>query len=51
VLRHTRVLRINYTGADREITMLARPRRHHPLAEICERVRALEGVRGVDMSR
>jgi putative Mg2+ transporter-C (MgtC) family protein len=51
VLRHTRVLRINYTGTDQQITLLARPRRHHSLAEISERVRALAGVRGVEMSR
>jgi putative Mg2+ transporter-C (MgtC) family protein len=51
VLRHTRVLRINYTGTDQQITMIARPRHHHSLAEISERVREVEGVRGVDMSR
>ncbi len=51
VLRHTRVLRINYTGVDQQITMVARPRKHHSLAEISQRVRDLEGVRGVDMSR
>jgi len=51
VLRQTRVLRINYTGTDQQITMVARPRRHHSLAEISEKVRELDGVRGVDMSR
>lgn len=51
VLRHTRVLRINFTGTDQQITMVARPRKHHSLGEICERVRELEGVKGVDMSR
>jgi putative Mg2+ transporter-C (MgtC) family protein len=51
VLRHTKVLRINYTGADQQITLIARPRHHHSLAQISERVREVEGVRGVDMSR
>jgi uncharacterized membrane protein YhiD involved in acid resistance len=51
VLRQIRVLRINYTGTDQQITMVARPRKHHSLGEISERVREVEGVRGVDMSR
>jgi putative Mg2+ transporter-C (MgtC) family protein len=51
VLHHTRVLRINYTGTDQQITMIARPRRHRSLAEISERVREVEGVRGIDMTR
>lgn len=51
VLRHTHVLRVNYTGTDQQITLVARPRKHHSLAEVSERVRQLEGVRGVDMVR
>jgi hypothetical protein len=45
------VLRINYTGAEQQILMIARPRHHHSLAEISQRLRELDGVEGVDMTR
>jgi hypothetical protein len=45
------VLRINYTGTEQQIMMIARPRHHRSLSEISERLRKLEGVRGVDMTR
>ncbi len=51
VLYRGRVLRVNYTGKDQQILMIARPREHHSLAEISERLRELEGVQGVDMTR
>jgi putative Mg2+ transporter-C (MgtC) family protein len=51
VLRDSRVLRINYTGTEQQILMIARPRHHHSLAEISERLRKLDGVEGVDMVR
>jgi putative Mg2+ transporter-C (MgtC) family protein len=51
VLRHSRVLRINYTGTEQQIMMIARPRHHRSLSEISERLRKLEGVKGVDMTR
>jgi putative Mg2+ transporter-C (MgtC) family protein len=51
VLRHGRVLRINYTGTEQQILMIARPRHRHSLAEISEDLRKLDGVRGVDMVR
>jgi putative Mg2+ transporter-C (MgtC) family protein len=51
VLHKGRVLRINYTGTDQQIMMIARPRHHHSLAQISEKLRRLEGVQGVDMTR
>jgi len=51
ILRHSRVLRINYTGTEQQILMVARPKHHHSLAEINENLRKLDGVRGVDMVR
>jgi len=51
VLHRGRVMRINYTGKEQQILMIARPRNHHSLAEISEKLRALEGVNGVDMTR
>ncbi len=51
VLHRGRVLRINYTGTEQQILMIARPRHHHSLAEISEGLRVLEGVKGVDMTR
>jgi putative Mg2+ transporter-C (MgtC) family protein len=51
VLRQGRVLRINYTGTEQQILMVARPKHHHSLAEISERLRELAGVKGVDMTR
>ncbi|TMM39212.1 MAG: MgtC/SapB family protein [Actinobacteria bacterium] len=51
ILRHSRVLRINYTGTEQQILMVARPKHHHSLAEISENLRKLDGVRGVDMVR
>jgi putative Mg2+ transporter-C (MgtC) family protein len=51
VLHRGRVLRINYTGTEQQIMMIARPRNHHSLAEISERLRELDGVNGVDMTR
>jgi putative Mg2+ transporter-C (MgtC) family protein len=51
VLQDGRVLRINYTGTEQQILMVARPKRHYSLAEISERLRELDGVQGVDMVR
>jgi len=51
VLHKGRVIRINYTGKDQQIEMIARPRHHHSLAEISEWLRELDGVQGVDMTR
>jgi putative Mg2+ transporter-C (MgtC) family protein len=51
VLHKGRVLRINYTGTEQQIMMIARPKHHHSLAEISERLRELDGVNGVDMTR
>jgi putative Mg2+ transporter-C (MgtC) family protein len=51
VLHNGRVLRINYTGTEQQILMVARPKHHHSLAEISEALRKLDGVRGVDMVR
>jgi putative Mg2+ transporter-C (MgtC) family protein len=51
VLHKGRVIRINYTGKDQQIEMIARPRHHHSLAEISQRLRDLDGVQGVDMTR
>jgi putative Mg2+ transporter-C (MgtC) family protein len=51
VLYKGRVLRINYTGSEQQIMMIARPKHHHSLAEISERLRKLDGVNGVDMTR
>jgi putative Mg2+ transporter-C (MgtC) family protein len=51
VLHRGRVMRINYTGKEQQILMIARPRNHHSLAEISEALRELEGVSGVDMTR
>jgi putative Mg2+ transporter-C (MgtC) family protein len=51
VLHNARVLRINYTGTEQQILMVARPKNHHSLAEISESLRQLDGVQGVDMVR
>jgi putative Mg2+ transporter-C (MgtC) family protein len=51
VLHKGRVIRINYTGKDQQIEMVARPRHHRSLAEISQRLRELDGVQGVDMTR
>jgi putative Mg2+ transporter-C (MgtC) family protein len=51
VLHKGRVIRINFTGKDQQIEMIARPRHHHSLAEISQRLRELDGVQGVDMTR
>jgi len=51
VLHKGRVIRINYTGKDQQIEMVARPRHHRSLAEISQRLRDLDGVQGVDMTR
>jgi putative Mg2+ transporter-C (MgtC) family protein len=51
VLHKGRVLRINYTGTEQQILMVARPKHHHSLAEISENLRKLDGVSGVDMTR
>jgi putative Mg2+ transporter-C (MgtC) family protein len=51
VLHKGRVIRINYTGKDQQIEMIARPRHHRSLAEISQRLRDLDGVEGVDMTR
>jgi putative Mg2+ transporter-C (MgtC) family protein len=51
VLHKGRVIRINYTGKDQQIEMVARPRHHRSLAEISQRLRDLDGVEGVDMTR
>ena len=51
VLHRGRVLRINYTGQEQQILMIARPKHHRSLAEISESLRVLDGVNGVDMTR
>jgi putative Mg2+ transporter-C (MgtC) family protein len=51
VLHKGRVIRINYTGKDQQIEMIARPRHHHSLAQISQKLRDLDGVEGVDMTR
>jgi len=51
VLHNGRVLRINYTGTEQQILMVARPKHHHSLAQISEALRKLDGVQGVDMVR
>jgi putative Mg2+ transporter-C (MgtC) family protein len=51
VLHKGRVIRINYDGKDQQIMMIARPRHHHSLAEISQRLRELDGVEGVNMCR
>jgi putative Mg2+ transporter-C (MgtC) family protein len=51
VLHKGRVIRINYTGKDQQIMLVARPRHHHSLAQISQRLRELDGVEGVDMTR
>ena len=51
VLHRGRVLRINYTGTEQQILMIARPKHHRSLAEISESLRVLDGVNGVDMTR
>jgi len=51
VLHKGRVIRVNYTGKDQQIEMIARPRHHHSLAQISQKLRELEGVEGVDMTR
>jgi putative Mg2+ transporter-C (MgtC) family protein len=51
VLHRGRVMRINYTGTEQQILMIARPKHHHSLSEISESLRELDGVNGVDMTR
>jgi putative Mg2+ transporter-C (MgtC) family protein len=51
VLHKGRVIRVNYTGKDQQIEMIARPRHHHSLAQISQKLRELDGVEGVDMTR
>jgi putative Mg2+ transporter-C (MgtC) family protein len=46
-----RVVRINFNGTDHQILIIAKPREHHRLTEISEKLRALEGVQGVEMIR
>lgn len=46
-----RVLRIQYNGTTHQILLVARPRYQSRLTEISEKLRALDGVVGVDMVR
>jgi putative Mg2+ transporter-C (MgtC) family protein len=51
-LREGRVLKVSYTGTEHQILIIARPkdgRRH--LTEIAGRLRAMDGVQGVEMMR
>jgi putative Mg2+ transporter-C (MgtC) family protein len=50
-LSEGRVLRVNYTGTDHQILIVAKPRDHHRLSEIAEKLRSLDGVQGVEMLR
>ncbi|MBO0869623.1 MAG: hypothetical protein J2P15_13760, partial [Micromonosporaceae bacterium] len=51
-LRDGRVLKVSYTGAQHQILIVARPLdgRHH-LSEIAGKLRAMDGVQGVEVIR
>jgi putative Mg2+ transporter-C (MgtC) family protein len=50
-LTEGRVLRINFNGTDHQILIVAKPREQHRLTEISEKLRALDGVQGVELIR
>jgi putative Mg2+ transporter-C (MgtC) family protein len=51
ILKRSRVLRVSYNNTGQSLVMTTQPQNGTPLAHLGERLRRLEGVQGVEISR